>query len=637
MRPVFTPNAQTNFPPKKESVKTAGKPKLKEDSRVSVRLDRGPRPSRANPPTRMLKQEDCGRLWTEVLDSLRNAPGLSIENTSIIAASGLRNEALPEVANAIGLLVEAGNLEAAWKLMVLCRPSMILLVLHGCSAQHVAKLVADDHPKVAEARCSVMNPALAQALRRGNFSPVYKLLPLYSPATKPELLGLIPPLTLETVRELDPSVLCDALIFEFKRTPEADVEAVERLRKLALQSGNLVAAAGLDKCSPDRMFRRALLQAIHDNLAEAGFAVTQEPFAFNFRTINLADRVTEAAGTQYANIILAQKMAHAFHLIGESHRALKILAKIGAEPALERDVILGVLFLEFGVSLPTSRDAIAMVLPRLCLPKNIFLLDLIAETGEGRKLLGPALVDFLSKGDCSPSVIEVLVTLSDRVPIKDALPEILSTLTWAWSPTGQAIQGVEPGPPLTAMLHIAEELKKLYAIPPPSPSGFSPGWGPLLLIAQEQKLSRYDSKNTPRLIAARLFENAATGEDASMLAALSLSTRIKVLSDLINAQLLSGNALSNVFLALIDTSDENLLIQTLGALEDSGWAEWVRVAYTALAHALVELPEGRRSDTTVTLAAKHLLRSRYAEEVKVALAPFYDDGWGQLTLRYPGN
>ncbi|WP_068681741.1 hypothetical protein [Variovorax sp. WDL1] len=192
---------------------------------------------------------------------LDDVSGLTLQDkyTKFVAASRLGEEATKPLANAIGHLMQKGLVQAARKLMDMCKASALPSLLSLCSPDHVEKLTGNTG-KVGEGSEDAMRVKVLTAMRSGNLSGAYRLLSLCSADTSANLSTLLPPLDEKMVRALDIDALVDALHVTLVRIRPAD----EAARQNELTS--LLSIA--DRVDPARMVAMQCVIGLSDGPQE---------------------------------------------------------------------------------------------------------------------------------------------------------------------------------------------------------------------------------------------------------------------------------------------------------------------------------------------------------------------------------
>jgi hypothetical protein len=644
-------------------------------------------------PPEPLSRQDCGDEWRMVNHYLDDVPGLTLQNkyTEFVAASRLGEEAAKLLAPAIGHLMQKDLVQAARKLIDMCKVSALPSLLSLCSPDHVEKLTGNTG-KVGEGSEDAMSAKVLTAMRSGNLSAAYKLVSLCSAKTSANLSALLPPLDEKMVRALDIDALVDALHVTLVRIRPAD-EVVRRnelasllsiadrvdptrmvamkcviglsegpqelrdlallpqlslellqalpsrqrmsLLELALTSDNLTVAESLMQDSPDPEFPPKFFGAVLRKLESVGFKVGQKPFTFDINDLWPANSKTEAAEKEQRTLT-AQNMAMMLFMTGEPYHAeaaLVIISKIHAKTVHQR-AFIGDLIDRLGFGRGTLSETMANALPTLCSDDHAFVLDVVLATEEGRELVAQAVVNCLLRDDCSGDTIASMFRkLAPRVPILHVLPNILLTLKWD---VDGSCKGVSPGEPLAKMIAVAKRLTMDKLVPfEPSPRWTS-GWRSLGLIILDHRQGKHGiaAHDSYRLLAARLIDAAATQSDDVMKLMGAMKFRPpEILGDMIANGLMSSDALRKVMLAMM-TESELLLSRTFKWNEIAPSSEGVSI-YTAIVNVLIDLPEQHLTAAGVKLAAQSVYGSRMVKEVKESVDAIDKEAWGRFLTKFP--
>ena len=170
--------------------------------------------------------------------------GLRFSDTRIDANSTLDGKALDALGNAIGILVDAGHLEAACTLIGMCKPVALLDLLGKCSPEHISQLMSCDAATVSEPMNEALDKSVEGARRQQDFLRFFTLLTLCSPTIRSRLGKKLLPVTKNAFEHLDDHTFIEAVRMTRKQILKLPTDArLNELHSLLTIAGDLAGHA----------------------------------------------------------------------------------------------------------------------------------------------------------------------------------------------------------------------------------------------------------------------------------------------------------------------------------------------------------------------------------------------------------
>lgn len=162
-------------------------------------------------------RSSCGDQWDRVRKLLAKA-GLNTEKDDCISSPKMVGEqGLPQIAEAIVILVDAECFGAACTLVRMCESKVRLALLTQCRSQCVDRLRNCNDPMIRKSVQRALDAAAQNALGHHDVVQLLGLLPFCSEATSESVKGLFPPLDEDKVKELTNDELAAVLRIVLER------------------------------------------------------------------------------------------------------------------------------------------------------------------------------------------------------------------------------------------------------------------------------------------------------------------------------------------------------------------------------------------------------------------------------------